>query len=195
MKASEYFNDYARLLIDGMISVDGKCIDAAYDEILNAICNGKNIFVCGNGGSAAIADHFCCDHAKGVNTDTDMLPQIQPLTGNISIFTAIANDMGYEKVFSYQLKLKAAPGDLVILISSSGNSPNIIEAAKHAKLNKINIIALVGFDGGTVKDLTDVLLHVKSNNYGIIEDCHQALMHLLAQSIRINHLNKDTIKL
>lgn len=195
MKPSLYFKEYVNNIINGLISVNTKDIDAVFEQIVNAIFEGKNIFVCGNGGSAAIADHFCCDHSKCVNTDTDMLPQFQPLTGNISTLTAIANDMGYEKVFSYQLKLKAKEGDVLIAISCSGNSPNVVEALKLAKANKVKTIAFVGFDGGQAKELADYCLHVNVNNYGVVEDCHQALMHLLSQSIRLEYLNKDTYKL
>lgn len=195
MKPSLYFNEYVNSIIDGLVSVNKSDIDEVYHEIVEAISNGRNIFVCGNGGSAAVADHFCCDHSKGINQDTDMLPQFQPLTGNISTLTAIANDMGYEKVFSYQLKMKGKQDDVLIAISCSGNSPNIVEALKLAKANRIKTIAFVGFDGGQAKEIADITLHVNTNNYGVVEDCHQALMHLISQSIRLEYLNKDTIKL
>lgn len=195
MKASEHFKNYVTELIDGLVSVDAKQIDSVTEELISAYSNGNNIFVCGNGGSAAIADHFCCDHSKGVHTDTDMLPQIQPLTGNVSTLTAIANDMGYEHVFSYQLKLKAKAHDLLIVISSSGNSSNIVNAIIEARRLGVVVIALVGFDGGYASKNSHMTLHVKSDNYGVVEDSHQALMHIMAQSIRLTHLNKESIKL
>lgn len=195
MRASEHFKQYASLLIDGLVSVDTQQLDKACEAIVNAISNGKNIFICGNGGSAAVAEHFCCDHSKGIHIDTGMLPQIQSLTSSIPTLTAIANDIGYEKVFTLQLAMKATEGDLLIVVSSSGNSPNIIDVANLAKSKKITVIALVGFDGGAVKNTADIVLHVKSNNYGVVEDTHQSLTHIMAQSIRLTYLNKDTIKL
>lgn len=195
MKASEHFKQYANSLIDGLVSVDTKQLDIACSILVDTISAGRNIFVCGNGGSAAIADHFCCDHSKGIHVDTDMLPQIQPLTGNISLLTAIANDVGYDKIFSFQLKMKAASNDVLVVVSSSGNSPNIIEACRYARMRGMLVIAMVGFDGGAAKDYADALLHVKNDNYGVVEDSHQALMHIMAQSIRLSYLNKDTIKL
>lgn len=195
MKASEHFKNYVTELIDGLVSVDSKQLDNATEELIAAYSNGSNIFVCGNGGSAAIADHFCCDHSKGVHIDTDMLPQIQPLTGNISTVTAIANDMGYEHIFSYQIKMKGKSKDVLITISSSGNSANIINAINEAKRLNMTVIALVGFDGGAAGKAAHMVLHVKSNNYGVVEDGHQALMHIMAQSIRLTHLNKESIKL
>lgn len=183
------------MLIDGLVGVDAKALDAVSEVLVESFSTGRNIFVCGNGGSAAIADHFCCDHSKGVYADTGFLPQIQPLTGNISTLTAIANDMGYDKVFSHQIHMKGTTGDVLIAISSSGNSPNIIDALNRAKLKKMTTIALVGFDGGAAKNIADHVIHVNCNNYGVVEDSHQALMHIMAQSIRLAHLNKVTTTL
>ena len=195
MKASEHFKEYVTQLIDGLVELDKKNLDLAVDELVAAYANGKNVFVCGNGGSAAISEHFTCDHSKGVCFDTGMLPQVQSLSSNMSLVTAIANDMGYEKVFSHQLNMKANEGDVLVVVSSSGNSPNIVEALRVAKLKKLSTIALVGFDGGEAKELADVVLHVKNNNYGVVEDAHQAIMHIMAQSIRLSYLNRFTIKL
>jgi len=195
MKASEHFNDYVTQLIDGLVELDKKNLDLAVDELVAAYANGKNVFVCGNGGSAAISEHFTCDHSKGICSDTGMLPQVQSLSSNMSLITAIANDIGYEKVFSYQLNMKANEGDVLVVVSSSGNSPNIIDALRCAKLKKLYTIALVGFDGGQALNLADIVLHVKNNNYGVVEDAHQAIMHIMAQSIRLSYLNSNTIKL
>lgn len=195
MKASEHFKGYLTQLIDGLVTVDVKVMDQIVDELVQAHSSGTNIFVCGNGGSAAISDHLVCDHSKGVNWDTGFLPQIQSLSSNMSLLTAIANDIGYDEVFSYQLKMKANQGDILIVISSSGNSPNIVKALLHARRAGLKTIALVGFDGGQALNLAEHVLHVNSNNYGIVEDAHQTLMHIMAQSIRLSHLNRHNIKL
>lgn len=195
MKASEHFKDYVTQLIDGLVELDKKNLDLAVEELVAAYANGRNVFVCGNGGSAAISEHFTCDHSKGVCFDTGMLPQVQSLSSNMSLVTAIANDIGYDKVFSYQLNMKANEGDVLVVVSSSGNSLNIIDALRCAKLKKLSTIALVGFDGGEALNLADISLHVKNHNYGVVEDAHQAIMHIMAQSIRLSYLNRDTIKL
>jgi D-sedoheptulose 7-phosphate isomerase/D-glycero-D-manno-heptose 1,7-bisphosphate phosphatase len=91
--------------------------------------------------------------------------------------------------------MKANEGDVLVVVSSSGNSPNIVEVLRVAKLKKLSTIALVGFDGGEAKELADIVLHVKNNNYGVVEDAHQAIMHIMAQSIRLSYLNRFTIKL
>lgn len=146
------------------------------------LLHSKRVFVGGNGGSSAISDHLSCDFEKGAGRPTINL------SSRPALLSAIANDYGYEFTLSWQLAAaKVGVGDLVILISSSGNSPNIIEAAKFAKSQGAEVLGLVGFTGGELKKLSDVCLHVEVNNYGIVEDCHQALMHILAQW---HHLNE-----
>jgi D-sedoheptulose 7-phosphate isomerase/D-glycero-D-manno-heptose 1,7-bisphosphate phosphatase len=147
---------------------------------------GRNasVFACGNGGSASIANHLQCDHGKGIRTGTDLTTRVFSLSTNVELFSAIANDIGYDAVFEYQLQSLARPGDVLIAISSSGRSPNIVRALDWAKGHGIHTIALTGFSGGAAKDLASVSVHVRSDNYGIVEDAHQACMHLLAQYVR-----------
>lgn len=195
MKASEHFKPYITQLIDALVSVDANVLDKVTDELVDAFSNGTDVFVCGNGGSSAISNHWVCDHSKGVCADTGMLPQVQDLSSTSSVITAIANDIGYEEIFAYQLQMKAKPGDVLIAVSSSGNSPNIVKAITKARQLGMVTIALVGFDGGIAKNTAEYVLHVSSDNYGVVEDAHQSLMHIMAQAIRLTHLNKDTIKL
>lgn len=192
---NEYLNDYAVRLADGIRSVNRTSLELAEIEITKAIQNRRTIYVCGNGGSAAISDHFLCDHSKGIHIDTDMRPKIVSLPSCAPIVTAIANDISYDDVFSYQLKMFADPDDLLIVISSSGNSTNIIKALEQANEIGMNTIAFVGFEGGKAVEIANIPLHVKQYNYGIVEDAHQALMHILAQQIRLKYLNKSTITL
>jgi len=182
---------YADSLRDALLSVDNNQIIAATETLRKAYLTNKNVFVCGNGGSAAISDHFHCDHSKGVCFDTDMKPKIQSLASNMSTITAIANDFSYDEIFSYQLQMKAIPGDVLVTVSSSGNSPNIIKAIEVAKSLNMTVISLCGFSGGESAKLSDIVLHVKEDNYGIVEDAHQSLMHVMAQFIRLSHINKD----
>lgn len=182
---------YLADLIAGINTIDDETLERAYDLIHNTIANGKTIFVCGNGGSAAIAEHLSCDHSKGVNSNTLLLPKVVCLNSNMSLLTATANDMGYEKVFSYPLSLQGTAGDLLIVISSSGNSDNIVLALDMAKKLGINTIAFTGFNGGVARNCCDVSIHIPINNYGIVEDGHQIIMHILAQYIRRIHTKVD----
>ena len=193
----EYLPVYAQTLHDALLSVDGNQLKAATETLRKAYLTNRNIFVCGNGGSAAISEHFLCDHSKGVCYDTGMLPKVQSLSSSVPIITAIANDFNFDEIFSYQLKMKAIPGDVLVTVSSSGNSPNIIKAIETAKSLNMTVISLCGFSGGESAKLSDIVLHVKENNYGIVEDAHQSLMHVMAQFIRVSHINKsiDDLKL
>lgn len=190
---SKYFDDYKKMLMEALDSVDQASIDAAEYQLFHMARYAYPILVCGNGGSAAIAEHMTCDHTKGLITDTNLSPFLIPLQSNISLCTAIANDIGYDQIFSYQIN--AYPNNNtpfgVLVISSSGNSPNIINALHAAKKRSIVSIAMVGFDGGKAKDMADICIHVKSDNYGIIEDAHQIIMHSMAQSLRIKNKTLD----
>ncbi len=164
-------------------SLDFTKIEMAYEIIESKIKSNKNIFVCGNGGSASIANHFVADYSKLIQTQTNLLPKIISLSSNIELISAISNDISYDNVFSFQINTLSKPKDLLIVISSSGSSKNIIEVMKVASKQKLDVISLTGFDGGLAKKLADINLHVNSNNYGIIEDIHQNLMHIFSQFI------------
>jgi phosphoheptose isomerase len=187
----QYLEEYANALHDALLSVDSTQLVAATETLRKAYLTNRNVFVCGNGGSAAISQHFLCDHSKGVCFDTGLLPKVQCLASNVPLITALANDFSYEEIFSYQLKMKALAGDVLVVISSSGNSPNIIRALEQAKEMKLTTIALCGFSGGESAKQADIALHVQENNYGIVEDAHQSLMHIMSHAIRLAHLNKD----
>lgn len=154
----------------------------------------RTVFVCGNGGSAAISNHLHCDHVKGVQTDTDLRPRIVSLVSVMETMTAIANDISYDDVFLYQLRTHANTGDTLIVVSSSGNSENVVRAAQWAKDNNVNVIALTSFEGDRARGLADVSLHVIADNYGIAEDVHQSIMHILAQFIRLQHMDLERIR-
>ena len=191
--AASFFDAYAQQAAKAADSLDPSALDKAAEILLTAYSSGANVFSCGNGGSAAIANHFQCDHVKGVRTMTDLAPRVLSLNTNIELVTAIANDIGYEDVFAYQLESLAAPGDVLIAISSSGRSPNIVRAIMWARQHDLRTIALTGFDGGDARLAADVSIHVDGVNYGIIEDTHQEIMHALAQYIRQSRMSADTI--
>ena len=117
------------------------------------------MFSCGNGGSASIANHLQCDHVKGVRTGTDLTPRVMSLSANVELLTAIANDMAYEEIFAYQLQSQARPGDVLVVISSSGRSANIVHALTWARDHGLRTIALTGFDGGDAPGLLAEVVH------------------------------------
>ena len=191
--ASSYFDDYHELLNLAAFTIDRAAVARAARLILDAHAHGSCIFACGNGGSAAIANHLQCDHVKGVSADTDLSPRVVSLSANVELITAIANDIAYEDVFAYQLRTQARPGDVLLAISSSGRSPNIVRALSAARDCGVSTIALTGFDGGEAQRIADVNIHVDASNYGIIEDLHQAIMHALAQYIRQSRMTHAAI--
>jgi len=161
-------------------------LNAAYDR-------DAAVFACGNGGSASIANHLQCDHVKGVRNGTGLTTRAYSLSTNVELFSAIANDLGYDMVFEYQLQSQARPGDVLVVVSSSGRSPNIVKALEWAAANGMHTIALTGFDGDPARSRAAVSIHVDSTNYGIIEDTHQACMHLLAQYVRQSRMTADAV--
>jgi D-sedoheptulose 7-phosphate isomerase/D-glycero-D-manno-heptose 1,7-bisphosphate phosphatase len=191
--AAWYFDAYTEELARAVGSVEAAALDKAAAVLLEAYTRGAVVFACGNGGSAAIANHLQCDHLKGIRTATDLAPRVMSLSTNIELLTAIANDVGYEDVFTYQLQSQSRPGDVVIAVSSSGRSPNIVRALRWACDHGLHTIALTGFDGGEARAAAEVSIHVDSTNYGIVEDLHQALMHALAQYIRQSRMTADAI--
>ncbi|MEO5814752.1 MAG: SIS domain-containing protein [Gemmatimonadaceae bacterium] len=176
-----YVRQYVAQVQDALEQVQESALDEAYRVISTAVRENRRVFVAGNGGSAAIADHLCCDWTKG--THSPGLPPLRThsLASNVPVLTAIANDFGYDAVFSRQLELLANPGDVLLLISSSGNSPNIVAALDAAKAMGITTVGLSGFSGGVLAQRADVCLHVPYSNYGLVEDCHQMLMHTFGQ--------------
>lgn len=179
--ASAYFSAYRNSLQDALATVDPRAIDAACELLLAVRTQGGTVFVAGNGGSAAIADHLCCDWMKGSSTTSGIPLKVVSLVSNVPLLTAYANDTSYERALAAQLEILARPGDLVVLISSSGKSPNILQVADAAKERGIRTIGLTGFSGGGLRDRVDVSLHVTFDDYGVVEDAHQTLMHVLAQ--------------
>jgi phosphoheptose isomerase len=187
--ADAYFETYGR----AAASVDRAKLVEAARAIEAAYRSDRWLFVCGNGGSAAISNHWLCDHMKGVATDTKLRPRVVSLSANLEMITAIANDLAYDDVFVYQLKSYARPGDVLLTVSSSGNSENVVRAVQWARDNGLRTVAMTGFDGGRAQKLAEIGLHVAADNYGVVEDVHQSLMHVLAQFLRQGHMSAELI--
>ncbi len=179
-----YCDDYLDRLARAGASIDHDVLAAAADVLHQAFAGGAWLFVCGNGGSAAIANHLLCDFAKGIQTDTEMLPRVVSLSANLELITAIANDIAFEDCFVYQLRTAARAGDVLLTISSSGDSENIVRAVDWAAANGVQSISLTGFDGGRTARAAAINIHVKGDNYGVVEDTHQSIMHIFSQYLR-----------
>jgi D-sedoheptulose 7-phosphate isomerase len=150
------------------------------ETILAARDRGANIFFVGNGGSAATASHFANDLAVGTNEYEKPFRAIS-LTDNLPLITAIGNDFGYEEIFVRQLRILGRPGDVLIAISASGNSPNLLRAFDYARIAGIKTVAVTAFDGGKMREQADEGVHVRTElkEYGPAEDAHMVLDHLV----------------
>lgn len=191
--ADAFARDYAAELAKGLGSVDLVQIEKAANLLNEAYDRDCMVFACGNGGSASIANHLQCDHSKGVRNGTDLHTRVVSLSANAELLSAIANDIGYDSVFEYQLQSQARPGDVLVVVSSSGRSPNVVRALEWARDNGLQSISLSGFEGRPARDLATVSIHVGAQNYGVVEDAHSACMHLLAQYVRQSRMSSHAI--
>lgn len=156
---------------------------ASMEKIINAVRqaydNDRKIFIAGNGGSAGTANHFSCDFSKNAVKKSDKKPKVYTLSSNVEYITALGNDISFDKIFKNQLENLMDDGDLVILISASGNSPDIIEAAEFALSKNGKVIGLTGFSGGRLKELSDISLNIPVSSYEQTEDFHMIITHIL----------------
>jgi len=154
------------------------------DILEKARKNEKNVFLCGNGGSGSTASHMLCDLNKTSSMPNKKRLKAISLVDNVPIISALANDLSYSEVFLEQLKNLIKPSDVLIILSGSGNSLNVIKAAKYAKKNRGIIIGLTGFKGGKLKSLCDECLIIPSNSMYRIEDMHLMINHILVSVFR-----------
>lgn len=188
---SEYVDDYFGEVSRAQASVDRSAVLSAVVAIEGVVRAGGTMFACGNGGSAAIANHLLCDYLKGMRSRTSIKPRVVTLSSAVELITAVANDIGVEEIFAYPLQSLGKKGDILIAISSSGRSPNIVRAVEVAIQAEMTVIALTGFSGGQSAEMANISIHVDSNNYGVVEDVHQSVMHLMAQYLRQASLVDD----
>ena len=172
---ADYLEEEKRILSE--LNLDA--VNTLLNLMEDARLNHRRIFICGNGGSSATASHFVCDFCKGVSLNQDVKYDFECLNDNTPLMTAIANDIGYDDVFVLPLKAKLSEGDLVIGISGSGNSENVVRALRYAKEHGAKTAALVGYSGGKLLELADHAVHVKVDNMQIVEDVHMILDHMM----------------
>ncbi len=150
-------------------------------SLLRAYRNDKQVFTLGNGGSSSTASHMAADLAKNTIGPNMRRFRIMSLNENAAIVTALANDLGYEHIFAEQLINVIRPGDVLIAVSASGNSPNVLKAIRLARRENAEVVALLGFDGGEAAKLADNAIIVPSSDCGVVEDVHLAINHMLVE--------------
>ena len=179
--------EYISHEIETLQALDVDAINDALNLLLQTMENGNTVFVFGNGGSSATASHFQNDFNKGVSEHTEKKFNFLCLNDNMATLMAVANDIGFEEVFRFQLDGHIKPGDVVMAISGSGNSKNVINAVEYAKERGNKIIGLTGFGGGKIKQLADISLHAPINSMQVTEDIHMIFDHLM-MSVFYKHL-------
>ena len=176
---------YFSRLHQGLDAVDRASVERLVDLLFEAHQAGRTAFIVGNGGSAANASHFCQDLSKGTAMRNPAIRRLRALSlvDNGSWLTALGNDEGYDAVFVQQLLTFAQEGDLLIVISGSGNSPNVLRAAEWARAHGVAVIAVSGFDGGRLHPLADHIVHVPLTDMGIVESVHLGLFHSVVEQL------------
>jgi len=178
--ATSFPYDYKADLLKTIETVDLDKVTQAIEILRKAREDDRHIFVCGNGGSASTASHFCCDMVKGASFGRDKRFRIMALTDSLPTLTAYSNDVSYECVFVEQLKNFAEPGDVVMAISGSGNSPNVLRAVEYGNSIGCTTIAFSGRDGGKLGPLAHLNIQASNQHMGRIEDAHMIVAHMIS---------------
>ncbi|NFF80807.1 SIS domain-containing protein [Clostridium botulinum] len=179
MDYREAINTYLQKEIEVINDLDINAINDAMNALIDAYEAKKKIYIFGNGGSSATASHFQNDFNKGISEYVETKFKFHCLNDNMSTIMAIANDIGFDEVFRFQLQNNLEEGDLIVAISGSGNSKNVINAVEYAKEQRNKIIGLTGFSGGKLREISDISLHVPINSMQITEDIHMIFDHLI----------------
>ncbi|MDR0918686.1 MAG: SIS domain-containing protein [Oscillospiraceae bacterium] len=180
--------------IDTLKKLDISALNNALNLLEETLQKEGNIYIFGNGGSSATASHFQNDFNKGISEYTDKKFRFNCLNDNVATVMAIANDIGFEEVFRFQLKNKLKENDIIVAISGSGNSPNVINAVEYAKEQGVKIIGLTGFSGGKLKELSDISLHAPVSSMQITEDIHMIFDHLMMSIFYKTMCGKEHLK-
>lgn len=184
MNTQNKLTEYKQLILAATENFDFGQIEPAVRLVRETWHADRQIFTIGNGGSAAVAVHMAADFSKNVAKPGEKFPRIMTLCANSSSLTALGNDCGYEETFSGQLRNFMNAGDLVIAISSSGNSPNIVRGVEFAQAAGGKVIGMSGFNGGKLKQLADISLHVPVDIYEVVEDMHSIFCHAIIHAIK-----------
>ena len=176
---SEQAQEHLHLLQAAMSELPLSELERLSESLFRAYRNDKQVFTLGNGGSSSTASHMAADLAKNTIGANMHRFRIMSLNENVSIMTALANDLSFEDVFTEQLINHIRAGDILLVVSASGNSPNVIKAMRYARSRSAEVAALLGFDGGVARRLADIALVVPSDHYGVVENAHLIINHIL----------------
>ena len=193
-KSKQFYLQYINEKNNLLKNINFRELDKIINAIKKCVKNNNIIYTCGNGGSSSLADHFVCDFIKQTNNKTNLKVKSISLTSNFSLISAIANDISYDDIFSFQIEKLCKRNDVLFLFSVSGNSKNLIKAVKKAKTKGIKTISFTGFNGGRLSKITDFNLNFPMANYGIVEDCHTSIMHFLSQYLRNTKIKSKNYK-
>lgn len=183
MNEQTIIEQYLHTVIKSCGQIHQDEIAGIYHVLLKAARNKGRIFLCGNGGSSSTASHFQSDLNRAFAISCQTMPAVC-LTDNIAALTAVANDVSYDDAFCHQLKCQLAAQDVLVAVSASGNSTNVVKAAQFAKEHGCIVVALVGFDGGRLKTISDYSFHVPVCNMQVVEDLQLMFCHLVSTLIR-----------
>jgi phosphoheptose isomerase len=192
--SKDFYLEYINQKITVLQNIDFRELNKVINLLKKCFKNKNIVYTCGNGGSSSLADHFTCDFIKQSNNKTNLQIKSISLTSNFSLISAIANDINYDQIFSFQIEKLCKKNDVLFLFSVSGNSPNLVEAIKKAKKIGVKTISFTGFNGGKLVKLSDLNLNFPIANYGIVEDCHIGIMHYLSQYLRNIFINSNNFK-
>ncbi len=190
----DFFANYFELVKHTIDYIDIKKVIQIADFLEKAIINKKKIFVAGNGGSAAVANHFLCDFNKGIkiSSKNKIIPKVHSLSNSIELITAISNDISFENIFEFQVENHAEKGDILFAMSCSGTSKNINKVISFAIKKKMKIVFLTGFCNKNFDKKVNFHYNINCKNYGITEDVFSSFMHLISQWIRFKHSNYNS---
>lgn len=173
--------DYARRLQGLLSAYDWTPVASLAEDLLRCWKGGNQVFLCGNGGSAGNAVHLANDFLYGISKTHGSGLRVHALSANTAVITCLANDEGYDSIFSLQLAVQAREGDLLIALSGSGNSPNILKALEQAKKMKVRTCAILGYSGGKAKGMADMPIHFAVDDMQIAEDMQLVVGHMIMQ--------------
>jgi len=182
-----FFSNYIDRLNNTLSVADFSVVEELANDLLHLWKEDRRLFICGNGGSAGNAIHLANDFIYGIAKDGGNGIKASSLNDNMSIITCFANDIGYDSIFSKQLSVLGSEGDILITLSGSGNSLNILSAIQQAKEQKITSYAIVGYDGGECKKIADKVIHFEVDDMQVAEDAQIIVGHMLMQWLYKNH--------
>jgi len=185
----EIIQSYIEGLQHCLVELSNQDIEEIADIVYDAYNKDKQIFILGNGGSASTASHFACDLGKGTVVAGKPRLRVISITDNVALITALANDIDYSSIFTEQLANLLNEGDVVIGISASGNSPNVVKAIEFARGKGATTLGLIGFGGGKLKELVDKSIILSSKDYGQVEDAHMSLIHIICYMVKARMVN------